>query len=123
MKIERFNIPDFNSFNETKSLKNEESNRADFSARLDNTSAANQSPAASPLQGELASIAKSTDFNNSISSRVAIDKATRTIVDGLVSPELKGRIDMDAMLSTLSDFAQNDPVVSQRLQKLLIRLS
>jgi len=123
MKIDRFNIPEFNSFNDVKNNKNEDATRSDFGARLDSTAGANQTPAASPLQNQLKGIAKSTDFNNSISSRVAIDQAARAIVGGLISPDMKGKVDMESMMSALSDFAQNDPVVSQRLQRLLIRLT
>ena len=121
MKIDRFNVPDFNSINETKNAN--ETARTDFSARLESAGGANQSSTASPLQNELTSIAKGTDFNNSISSRVALDQATRSIVSGLISPDLKNRIDMDKMMSAMSDFAQNDPVMAKKLQNLLIRLS
>jgi len=124
MKIDRFNVPDFNSFNEVKNNKNEEAARSDFGARLENASASNQTAAAaSPLQKELAGIAKGADLNNSISSRVAIDQATRAIVGGLVSPDLKNKIDIDKMFSAMSDFAQNDPVLSKKLQNLLVKLS
>jgi hypothetical protein len=125
MKIDRFNIPDFNSLNETKKVKNEEPAGTDFASRLENTNVEQQAakPASSPLQNELTGIAKSTDFNNSISSRVATDQAVRAIVGNVISPELKGKIDLEAMMTTISDFAQNDPVLSQRLRNLLLRLS
>jgi hypothetical protein len=122
MKIDRFNVPDFNSFNEVKNNQNEAA-RPDFSARLENLGATNQTSAASPLQNQLTGIAKGTDFNNSISSRVAVDQATRAIVGGLISPDLKNRLDLDAMMSAISDFAQNDPVIAKKLQNLLVRLS
>jgi hypothetical protein len=125
MKIDRFNIPDFNSLNETKKVKNEEPVRTDFASKLESANVEKQaaSPVASPLQNELAGIAKSTNFDNSISSRVATDQAVRAIVGDLLSPELKGKIDLEAMMSAISDFTQNDPVLSQRLRNLLIRLT
>jgi hypothetical protein len=123
MKIDRFNIPDFNSFNETKNIKNSETNRSSFDAQLNSVeSNAAKSPSSS-LQSELAGIAQGTDFNNSISSRVAIDKAARSFVNNLISPELKDKINMNGLMSTISDFAQSDPVMSQKLQRLLVRLA
>src|SRR5436309_2956950 len=119
MKIDRFNIPDFNSFNsnEVKNVKNEEAGRADFSSRLESTQSSTQS-SSSPLHSELTGIAKGTDFNNSISSRVALDKAARAIVGDLISPDLKNKVNMDKLMSAMSDFAQSDPVLSNKLQKL-----
>lgn len=123
MKIDRFNIPDFNSLNDTKGVRNDEV-RNDFNARLESTAGSTQSQSsASPLQTELAGIAKATDFNNSVDSRVAIDQATRAIVSGILGPDVSSKIDMEAMMSAISDFAQNDPVVGQRLRNLLVRLS
>jgi hypothetical protein len=125
MKIDRFNVPDFNALNEAKKVKNEESTSADFASHLESAQVEDQSvkSTGSPLQAELSGIAKSTDMNNSISSRVALDKAARAIVGNVISPELKGKVDLEAMMSAISDFAQNDPVVSQRLLNLLGRLS
>jgi hypothetical protein len=124
MKIDRFNIPDYSSLNETKNLKNEEAARGDFSSRLESLGAQETAkPAASPLQKELEGIAKSADLNNSIMSRVALDQAVRSVVGQLVGPEMKNKVDLETMMSTISDFAQNDPVVSQRLRNLLGRLA
>ena len=117
------NIPDFNSLNETKKVKNEEATRTDFSSRLESAGEQQASKPVSPLQTELTGIAKSTDLRNSISTRVAIDQTARAIVNSLVSPELKGKINMENMMSTISDFAQNDPRLSEMLTKVLSRLS
>lgn len=122
MKIDRFNIPDFNSFNETKNINRSEVKNSSFEAQLDGISDRPDNTS-SPLKSELTSIAQSTDFNNSISSRVAIDKAARSFVSNLISPELSEKINMNSLLSAMSDFAQNDPVMSQKLQRLLVRLS
>lgn len=122
MKIDRFNIPDFNSFNETKNINRSEVKNNSFEAQLDGISVRPDN-ASSPLKSDLTSIAQSTDFNNSISSRVAIDKAARSFVSNLISPELSEKINMDSLLSAMSDFAQNDPIMSQKLQRLLVRLS
>lgn len=122
MKIDRFNIPDFNSFNETKNINRSEVKNNSFEAQLDGISVRPDNTS-SPLKSDLTSIAQSTDFNNSISSRVAIDKAARSFVSNLISPELSEKINMDSLLSAMSDFAQNDPVMSQKLQRLLVRLS
>ncbi len=122
MKIDRFNIPDFNSFNETKNINRSEVKNNSFEAQLDGISVRPDNTS-SPLKSELTSIAQSTDFNNSISSRVAIDKAARSFVSNLISPELSEKINMNSLLSAMSDFAQNDPVMSQKLQRLLVRLS
>lgn len=123
MKIDRFNIPDFNSFNETKNIKNSEVNSSKFDAQLESVNANTAKPQSSSIQSELTSIAQGTDFNNSISSRVAIDKAARAFIGNLVSPELKDKINMNGLMSTISDFAQSDPVMSQKLQRLLVRLA
>jgi len=123
MKIDRFNTPDFNSFNEVKNVKNQDINRSNFDSQLDNTNINTSNSSSSPIQKELAGIAQGTDFNNSISSRVAIDKAARTFVNNLISPELKDKINMNNLMSTMSDFAQNDPIMSQKLQRLLVRLA
>ncbi|MFY9221925.1 MAG: hypothetical protein WAQ98_04620 [Blastocatellia bacterium] len=122
MKIDRFNIPDFNSFNETKNINRSEVKNNNFEAQLDGISVRPDNTS-SPLKSELTTIAQSTDFNNSISSRVAIDKAARSFVSNLISPELSEKINMNSLLSAMSDFAQNDPVMSQKLQRLLVRLS
>ncbi len=122
MKIDRFNIPDFNSFNETKNINRSEVKNNSFEAQLDGISDRPDNTS-SPLKSELTSIAQSTDFNNSISSRVAIDKAARSFVSNLISPELSEKINMNSLLSAMSDFVQNDPVMSQKLQRLLVRLS
>ncbi|MBL8193884.1 MAG: hypothetical protein JNM06_08865, partial [Blastocatellia bacterium] len=118
----RFNIPDFNSFNETKNINRSEVKNNSFEAQLDGISVRPDNTS-SPLKSDLTSIAQSTDFNNSISSRVAIDKAARSFVSNLISPELSEKINMDSLLSAMSDFAQNDPIMSQKLQRLLVRLS
>src|SRR5437667_5909691 len=102
------NIPDFNSLNENKKVKNEEATRTDFSSRLESAGEQQASKPVSPLQTELTGIAKSTDLRNSISTRVAIDQTARALVNSLVSPELKSKINMEDMMSTISDFAQND---------------
>lgn len=122
MKIDRFNIPDFNSFNEAKNINRSEVKNNNFEAQLDGISDRPDN-ISSPLKSDLTSIAQSTDFNNSISSRVAIDKAARSFVSNLISPELSEKINMNSLLSAMSDFAQNDPVMSQKLQRLLVRLS
>ena len=122
MKIDRFNIPDFNSFNETKNINHSEVKNNSFEAQLDGITDRPDNTS-SPLKSDLTSIAQSTDFNNSISSRVAIDKAARSFVSNLISPELSEKINMNSLLSAMSDFAQNDPVMSQKLQRLLVRLS
>lgn len=127
MKIrpEGFSNADFNSLNEQKRVGNEQTAQTDFASRLEG--AANQSSVsetkASPLQSELSNIAKSTDFNNSISSRVAVDQAARAFISSVVSPELKGKINIEDMMSAISDFAQNDPALNQRMMKLLVRMS
>ncbi|MEW6730587.1 MAG: hypothetical protein AB1489_04540 [Acidobacteriota bacterium] len=123
MKIDRFNLPDFNSLNEARNTSNETPARADFNNRLESPSLPTASPTASPLQKSLTGIAKASDMNNSIMSRVAIDQATRAIISGLINPELKDKIDLEQMFSAISDFAQNDPVLSQRLRNLLTRLA
>lgn len=122
MKIDRLNIPDYSAFNDVKNNSSNEAARTDFNARLENTGTP-QGSVATPLQKDLGGIAKSTDFNNSISSRVAIDQATRAIVGQLISPELRNSAGMEKMMSTLSDFAQNDPVLSAKIQRLLIKLT
>lgn len=124
MKIDRFNVPDFNSFQDVKNVKsNEGAARTDFSSRLEGASPVNQSAATSPLQSELTKIAKASNLNNPTSINGAVDQAARAIVDSLVSPELKGKINMEAMKSVMAEFAQNDPVIGQRLQRLLMRLA
>lgn len=123
MKIDRFNTTDFNSFNEVKNVKNQDIKNTAFDSQLDNINTRSSSSNSSPIQQELANLAKGTDFNNSISSRVAVDQATRAFVNNLVSPELKDKVNMDNLLSAMSDFAQNDPIMSQKLQRLLVRLA
>ncbi len=123
MKIDRFNTPDFNSFNDVKNVKNQDVNRSNFESQLDNINIRSNNSSASPIQNELASIAQGADFNNSISSRIAIDKAAHTFVNNLISPELKDKINMSNLMSAMSDFAQNDPIMSQKLQRLLVRLA
>ena len=122
MKIDRFNIPDYN-FNELKNNPNTQANRADFGSRLENLNAPASQASASPLQGNLATIAKATNFNSATSTKGAIDQASRAIVGSLLSPDIKNSINVDRMLSKIADFAQNDPMMSQKLQKLLARLS
>jgi hypothetical protein len=122
MKIDRFNNIDFNSFNDVKNNKTQDVNRS-FDSQLDNITNKNTSSTNSPIQNELVTIAQGTDFNNSISSRIAIDKAARAFVGNLISPELKDKINMNNLMSAMSDFAQNDPVMSQKLQRLLVRLA
>lgn len=123
MKIDRFNNIDFNSFNDVKNVKNQDVNRSNFDSELNNISVRSNNSSSSPLQNELSNIAQGTDFNNSISSRVAIDKAAKTFVNNLISPELKDKINMNNLMSVMSDFAQNDPIMSQKLQRLLVRLA
>lgn len=122
MKIDRFNIPDYN-FNELKNNPNTQANRADFGSRLENLNAPAAQASASPLQSDLTTIAKATNFNSPASTKGAIDQASRAIVGSLLSPEIKNSVNVDRMLAKISDFAQNDPMMSQKLQKLLTRLS
>ncbi len=123
MKIDRFNTPDFDSFNDVKNVKNQAASRSNFESQLDNINIRVNNSSTPSIQSELASIAQGTDFNNSISSRVAIDKAARTFVNNLISPELKDKINMNNLMSVMSDFAQSDPIMSQKLQRLLVRLT
>lgn len=124
MKIDgRFNIPDFNTYNDVKDVRGTQSVDS-FSSRIESMAASDtQAPAISPLRSALTDIAKSVDMNNSVMSRVAIDRAARAIVSGLIGPEVQNRINVEAMLDRISDFAQNDPVLSQRLRSVLERLA
>ncbi|MBI4853413.1 MAG: hypothetical protein HY819_16590 [Acidobacteria bacterium] len=123
MKIDRFSNIDFNSFNDVKNVKNQDINRNSFDSQLDNINTPSTNTSSSPLQNQLTNIAQGTDFNNSISSRVAVDKAARAFVNNLISPELKDKINISNLMSVMSDFAQNDPIMSQKLQRLLVRLA
>ncbi|MCS6884703.1 MAG: hypothetical protein RMM17_03065 [Acidobacteriota bacterium] len=121
MKIDnRFNIPNI----ETYTADNTHGvDRANFQATLDAVAEKADLKTVSPLRSALTSIVKSVDMNNSVMSRVAIDKAARAIVSNLVGPEVRSRIDMETMLDTISDFAQNDPILSRRLRGILERLA
>lgn len=124
MKIEgRFNIPDFNTYNDIKDVRSAQSVDS-FSSRIESVAASNpEAPTVSPLRSTLTEIAKSVDMNNSVMSRVAIDRAARAIISSLLGPEVHNRINVEAMLDRISDFAQNDPVLSQRLKSVLERLA
>ncbi len=118
MKINGLNGPDFDFF----SIKNEEAKPTEFDAGIE-TVGADLVSEASPLQTELSNIAKTTDFNNPTSTRTAIDRVTSAILNDLISPQFKGTLKAEPMVATISEFAQNDPIISQRLLTLLVRLS
>lgn len=122
MKIDgRF--PDFNTYNDVKDVRSTQPANS-FSAHIESLAASStEAPVVSPLRSALTEIAKSVDMNNSVMSRVAIDKAARAIVSGLIGPEVHNRINVEAMLDRISDFAQNDPVLSQRLRSVLEHLA
>ncbi len=123
MKIDgRFNIPDFNTYNDVKDVRGTQSVDS-FSSRIESIVTNTESPAISPLRSVLTDIAKSVDMNNSVMSRVAIDRAARAIISRLIGPEVQNRINVEAMLDRISDFAQNDPVLSQRLRGILEHLA
>jgi hemoglobin-like flavoprotein len=121
MKINRFNAPDFSNFNNDVKVANNSVNSV-ANSTVTNDNSIDQ-PAASPLMTQMREIAQVTNLNDAGALSSAIDQIARKMVSSLVSPEMARKIDMDKMLATIAEFAQNDPTISQKIQRMLVRVN
>jgi hypothetical protein len=125
MKINQFNVPDFSNFNnDVSNIKNSDTMPVSDSLATRSAGVTNNASTTtnSPLMAQMREIARSTNLSDPNGLGSAVDQIARKIVGNLVSPEMAKKIDMDKMLAAISTFAQNDPTMSQKIQRMLLRM-